>query len=307
MKRLTDEERNLVERYLDNGLTGNELHSFLDRLETDPAFREEVSFQILLHEGINHSENSRLNELILKNINYKNGGVPLSLKLIFIFLLLTGSGLIVWNYIGPEETGHRSAYNIPDIFRFETPFGRTEDSASHIVKNRSKNLKPAAAKLEPDSIKVADKAGPKVEKQDTDVKVAAGNPEIFVKKDQLLISHVLKPILIAEPDAKEKKQEASIARNTADKLNPEGDLPENPESSFQNYQVEFWVSPVNYKGYRLIHNKLILFGIEEPDAVELYVKSDTLWMKYGSEFYMLHPSDEFEAFVSKTKIPSALR
>ena len=67
------------------------------------------------------------------------------------------------------------------------------------------------------------------------------------------------------------------------------------------------MSPVNYRGYKLINEKIILFGIEEPDAVQLFSKEEKLWMKYGQTFYCLEHSDNFESFVPTSEIPSAIK
>ena len=64
---------------------------------------------------------------------------------------------------------------------------------------------------------------------------------------------------------------------------------------------------MNYKGYKLINDKLILFGIEEPDAVKLYSKENKLWMKYGQDFYFLEPSEDFGSLIKTNEIPSALK
>lgn len=47
--------------------------------------------------------------------------------------------------------------------------------------------------------------------------------------------------------------------------------------SSSSIMIEFWESPVNYKGYRLAKNKMILFGVI-PDQVQL--------IRYKSELYL---------------------
>lgn len=58
--------------------------------------------------------------------------------------------------------------------------------------------------------------------------------------------------------------------------------------------VEFWKSPVNFKGYRLSRTKLVLFGIFEYDNIEFrYYEGKALMMKYKNKEYILKCGDEF--------------
>ena len=56
-----------------------------------------------------------------------------------------------------------------------------------------------------------------------------------------------------------------------------------------------------------LNNRLILFGIEEPDAVRLFSKNGKLWMKYGQDFYFLEPSETFGSLIKSTEIPFVLK
>jgi hypothetical protein len=58
--------------------------------------------------------------------------------------------------------------------------------------------------------------------------------------------------------------------------------------------VEFWVSPVNFKGYKLNSRKLVLFGVVQFDSLNLrYEKEKVLLMKYKNQEFQLHCSDDF--------------
>ena len=58
--------------------------------------------------------------------------------------------------------------------------------------------------------------------------------------------------------------------------------------------VEFWKSPVNFKGYKLNKKKLILFGIMEFDSVSLeFQKEKSLILHYRNQDFELKCTQEF--------------
>jgi len=62
-------------------------------------------------------------------------------------------------------------------------------------------------------------------------------------------------------------------------------------------QVEFWKSPINYKGYKTGKNKLVLFGIDQYDIVSFKILNNTLYMKYISDFYEIDKTTEFKSII----------
>lgn len=62
-------------------------------------------------------------------------------------------------------------------------------------------------------------------------------------------------------------------------------------------KVEFWKSPINYKGFKTGVNKIILFGIDQFDMVSFKSMNNTLYMKYMSDFYQLYKTNGFEKLV----------
>lgn len=60
------------------------------------------------------------------------------------------------------------------------------------------------------------------------------------------------------------------------------------------YEIEFWNSPINYSGYRLGKNKLILFGIGVADTIALYGLEETVYLSTPKGLYELNRCDQFE-------------
>ena len=61
--------------------------------------------------------------------------------------------------------------------------------------------------------------------------------------------------------------------------------------------VEFWESPLNYKGYKKNKNYLVLYGIKQFDLVDLkYIKND-LYLCYSDNYYLLENSSDFKNLI----------
>ena len=58
--------------------------------------------------------------------------------------------------------------------------------------------------------------------------------------------------------------------------------------------VEFWRSPVNFRGFKFIRNTVVAFGLdaEEPATAALY--NGELYIKSGSNVYRMYPTARFK-------------
>ncbi len=69
------------------------------------------------------------------------------------------------------------------------------------------------------------------------------------------------------------------------------------KKSLNIYRVEFWKSPINYQGYKMLKNKIILFGIEQFDLVSLNYFNKKLYLKYINNYYFIEELDNFSPFI----------
>ncbi len=302
------EERLLIDRYLDGSLSGLELQQFMEQLDSDPAFREGVSLQNLLVEGIVICADKELHDNLLQTISYRKSRVPLGLKLILTFLVVTVGGIVLWNYVGQDSSDGRKHFlnfswldpSQPDKNKkSETQGdGKTEKTNESHAKDKfdnstavdSKKDKRQDSSEDMDSTKVSD--------------ASDGTDELIVKKDQLLIAMSL--FVKDENTKKEKsarqknksKKDTSLSEKTAGLLNPAAGLEgvEGETTTAPQLQVEFWVSPINYRGYKWHRNKLILFGVDEPDDVRMYRLEGKLYMHYMNDYYLLEPAEDFTSY-----------
>ena len=306
---MTTQERSLIDRYIDNSLSGVELKEFMDKLEKDEKFRKQVSFHNLLIESIQISEDSRLEKSIVSHIGYRKPLIPTGLKLILTFFLITTIGITLWQYIGTGTLESRKRIFSWELFRKNSE----EKEKEKIVDLSNTNVK------EEQSTKYTEGSDEKIPANSSKVdvnsdrdsissEITEAEENVIVKQDQLLVTHTLKVTGI-QMDITNNEADNILTQSTVNKLNPTGGLVENSKSNDDDYEVEFWVSPVNYKGYKLASKKLVLFGIEEPDAVKLYFVENKLMMKYGQDYFKLIPSEEFISFsmIKNTDLPAALK
>lgn len=71
------------------------------------------------------------------------------------------------------------------------------------------------------------------------------------------------------------------------------------ENRQQSLHVEFWESPINYKGYKLDNKQLIIFGISPDDTLRFEHHQDGIWMHRGGKVYLLKADAGYMPFVER--------
>jgi len=107
------------------------------------------------------------------------------------------------------------------------------------------------------------------------------NEEIVVRRDELLKSILIEASVIGKP---------SQSIKTDSLLN----VFQGGQSTNENtYRLEFWQSPVNFKGFKLIRNGITSFGLDPEDITKLFDLNGTLILRSGNLFYRIYPTDRF--------------
>ncbi len=117
--------------------------------------------------------------------------------------------------------------------------------------------------------------------------------EIVVRKDILMSIRSLKVIDKSAQDNLAEAGEKSLSKDLVEKLNPEAKLPESESRIAKTYQLEFWKSPVNFKGYKMSKAKIVLFGIDDPESVKIYSVDNILYISNSQNIYKIESTDEF--------------
>jgi hypothetical protein len=104
---------------------------------------------------------------------------------------------------------------------------------------------------------------------------------LVVKKDEMLFSKFLEII------------ETNNAGNLPDSSNVFGNR--NKQIAGRLW-VEFWRSPLNYRGYKYGRNKLVVYGISEYDGIKMLKNKEEIYLKYNTSYYKISNSDDFIPF-----------
>ena len=64
----------------------------------------------------------------------------------------------------------------------------------------------------------------------------------------------------------------------------------------QFLNIEFWSSPLNYKGYKMSKYKLVVYGIASAEGIKLYNLDEVIYLKSASFVYRLVSSGDFKPY-----------
>ena len=175
-------------------------------------------------------------------------------------------------YIGQKDTSHKSM-----------------TSAEMLAQKYSREIPVRRVMAEADSL-LHDVA---IAKKDSSSESSnqKSTDNFIVKKDELLDSKNF------EITNLQQNESANPSDSVLEKVSGIKDTKKNILASFK---VEFWQSPINYKGYKMTKNKIVLFGIKPEDNLKLLHLNDDIFMKYNQNYYKLYFTDDFKQFEKVT-------
>jgi len=112
----------------------------------------------------------------------------------------------------------------------------------------------------------------------------------------------LKKKSIILPQSNNNRNNQAPASRQNDNNNNESDKTVEYKASPQMLNVEFWKSPVNYKGYRYNTKKLIIYGMKPADITLIKVKG-VLYIKSAGQYYKIEENDRFNNFWAEAVAP----
>jgi len=113
------------------------------------------------------------------------------------------------------------------------------------------------------------------------------NDDIIVKRDELISSYPL-TLIVQDKQAARTKSDSLLRGFQGDSNRP------------TEYRIEFWKSPVNFKGFKFVRNAIVVFGLDPQEPVKLYSLEEKLFLRHGNQVYRLHVTEKFEAFSKLT-------
>ena len=287
----------LIQRFVEGTLTGTELKDFQEKMTANETFRNEVEFHYLLFSGIRHAREQELINYVTSNVALKSYTPRSVIAIVIVMLIIIVSGVGVWNYLEKDV-----AVTNKHFFTFDF-FSKEKNKNGDKPKERRSFIKENKQVVAPDTLLQAKQDSTNAVHSENTSDSLTADANIVIKKDEL-VTVLEVPVL----NKSAEKSKESLAKETAEKLNPAAQLPE-PDSHPVALQVEFWQSPVNYKGFKLAKNKLVLFGIDRPDAVKLYSLNDQLYMQYDKMITKLSPAEDYQSFLAirESEIPTQLK
>jgi hypothetical protein len=60
------------------------------------------------------------------------------------------------------------------------------------------------------------------------------------------------------------------------------------------YKIQFWESPVNYSGYKMANNNVVVYGLEPADSLRIIKWSDEMFLDYQGTYYHLNETYDYK-------------
>jgi len=135
-------------------------------------------------------------------------------------------------------------------------------------------------KIQPDSLQMDSTNSSVINKEAED---------IVVKKDELLSVKSIELINLNPSEINTASAKDSLLQKVS------GVRDDKNLAKAANLMVEFWISPINYRGYKMSKNKVALFGIQTEGA-KLYKMDEAIYLKYQQNVYKLDLTNDFKPF-----------
>lgn len=117
---------------------------------------------------------------------------------------------------------------------------------------------------------------------------SVSSDDIIVRKDELLSTRTF-DVINLNPTANRNTSKDSVLQKVSG-------IKDDKNNTQQFFNIEFWQSPLNYKGYKMSKYKIILYGIESPEGLKIFKLDDLIYLKNVSAIYKLDYSSEFKSY-----------
>lgn len=111
---------------------------------------------------------------------------------------------------------------------------------------------------------------------------------IVVRKDELLSTKTLEVINLNLIASRSNSKDSLLQKVSG--------IKDDKNNNQQFFNIEFWQSPLNYKGYKMSKYKIILYGIESTEGLKILKVDDLIYLKNGTSVCKLDYSSEFKSY-----------
>ncbi len=113
--------------------------------------------------------------------------------------------------------------------------------------------------------------------------------EVVVRKDELVATKTFEVINLNPTASRTTNSKDSLLQRVSgvvdDKVNGK-----------QLFNIEFWQSPLNYKGYKLSKYKMILYGMPSENDIKVFKLEDNIYLKNMAMVYKLEYASDFKSY-----------
>lgn len=302
----------LFDRYIRGELNEQELDDFLARLDSDSDFKEAFNTYYLVVEGIREHERQELRAYMDQKARVRFMGNPWSKTWTYASAaVLLAFGVL---YISLDQSTKQESVaerEAPD--RAKSPIdtvaqGEVEEENENLAMEAPKPSEPATPpptvqEIE-DAEEIAELADEVEVAQEFDTEMVYPDPlggdgrvameqedELPVKADTRVHDMIVTLNISFEKDAKTDTVLKEVAKKKE-------------QLRSEKIAIQFWKSPINYKGYRFDGRKLEVFGLDTFDQVSLKyrvldadLKVYEVYLKYGNAYYRLDDDNRYHAYV----------
>ncbi len=124
--------------------------------------------------------------------------------------------------------------------------------------------------------------------------------DVVVKKDELISTKTMEVINLNPLSAKVTSKDSLLQKVSG---------VQDDKNAKQLFNIEFWESPINYKGYKMSKYKIVLFGIASVDGIKVFRTEDAIYLKNQTAIYKLDYASELKPYerISDESIISKLK
>ena len=323
-----------INDYLKGNLQGIALDEFKQRLKEDPAFAEEVKLQKEIASAISSVREEELRAILKQQAEVKyfsnmwgNKWTYASAAILALFVSLF---FIMKNYV-PDTANERvtieeaSDEQGRDLGMVDT----TEVDTQTLATNQQPAPPPQLEIVEDDLAEEEEMDDEIAEVLDesehivahdldmddtiefagrTDANGYSYTPTEDVKRDELVGTKAF-VVLIYDQKTIETRINENATKDTLRKVESYDDSytskkPASAESEVQQSQrtivVEFWKSPINYKGYRYESGKLKIYGVAQTANITFKELDNRLYVNIDGTYYFIEQNGKDRKFVQVT-------
>lgn len=164
--------------------------------------------------------------------------------------------------------------------------------APNINKPNTAKIIPANAEKSPSSLQHNIKPLNSIKSDTVNAPAANEDSDVVVMTNQLV------SVLAVHLHNDDSNTLSQKNRETDSALASMSDVDNPPKPS--NYRVEFWKSPLNYKGYKMSSDKIVLYGIDPNTPVSLTIEKGAYYLLVNKGAYKLDFTDDYRPYEKVT-------